>query len=283
MSGWPAVLLFAAIAGVAGLVGVWLMWRHETVARRWTGELVTFASGLLVAGSLLHLMRRADQMVGGGPTMAWALAAFIVIYVAENHFFPHPHARTGEGETDAEPPSAHGLPRRDPADGSAPDLARGSAPDLARAAPFGLAAVFGLGIHSVLDGVAVGAGFSASFLTGSIIVSLVVAHKLPVGIASMGVLYHGGLDKRAAARYSSVVALLTPFAVVISYAALRDASTALIGALVAAAGGTFLYVGAADLLPEGQASGRGRNTLVFLLGVAVMVAALALAPHEAAP
>ena len=43
------------------------------------------------------------------------------------------------------------------------------------------------------------------------------------------------------------------------------------GIFLAASGGTFLYVGAADLLPEGQASGRRRNTLAFLLGVAVMI------------
>jgi zinc transporter ZupT len=148
--------------------------------------------------------------------------------------------------------------------------------------PFGAAAVFGLGLHALLDGVAVGAGFSTSFLTGSVIVSLVVAHKLPVGIASMGVLYHGGLERALAVRYSAVVALLTPVAVVVSFAVLRDSSASLLGAVVAAAGGTFLYVGAADLLPEGQASGRKRNTVAFILGVIVMVAALALAPHDGA-
>jgi zinc and cadmium transporter len=242
-AGWPAVCLFALVAGGAGLLGVWLMYRHEPWARAHTAELITFASGLLVAGSLLYLLAEASGMVGTAAAMGWALAAFVVLYVAENHFLPHPHTRDEHPE--------HG----------------GSA---------GIAVILGLALHSILDGVAVGAGFSADVVTGGVIVSLVVAHKLPVGIASMGALYHSGEATARAARYSVLVALLTPAAVILSYALLRGASAPVLGAVVAAAGGSFLYVGAADLLPEGQATGLRRNTLIFLLGVAVIVALLAL-------
>ncbi len=249
---WTAVVLFALVAGGAGLVGVWLMYRHEAWARRHTGELITFASGLLVAGSLLYLLQEATDKVGPTAAMGWALAAFVALYVAENHFLPHPHARD-------EHPHA-----RDQHD------------DRHRQVAVGRSAVLGLALHAVLDGVAVGAGFSASFVTGGVIVSLVVSHKLPVGIASMSALYHSGEPAGPAVRYSSLVALLTPVAVLVSYALFRGASEPLLGAVVAAAGGSFLYVGAADLLPEGQASGLRRNTLLFLLGVAVIVLLLTL-------
>jgi len=249
---WSTVILFALLSGVAGLTGVWLMARHETWARRHTSELITFASGLLVAGSLLHLLTRAGEMAGPTMAMTWALVAFVVLYVSENHFLPHPHARTEEecGHHHAHSPQGYGW-----------------------------TAIAGLALHSVLDGGAVGAGFSESTLTGSVIVALVISHKLPVGIASMGVLYHGGAERARAVRASVSVALVTPVAVIASYAVLQSASSAVIGSIVAAAGGSFLYVGAADLLPEGQASAPGRNTLAFVLGLAVMVAALLLAPH----
>lgn len=261
MHGWTAVILFAAISGVAGLAGVWLMWRHEALARRHTPELITFASGLLVAGSLLHLLPRAGEIVGGQAAMAWALAAFVALYIAENHFLPHPHARTDE-------------------DGHARKGSEGEAAHLHETEGFGWAAVAGLALHGVLDGIAVGAGFSTSLLTGGIIVSLVVSHKLPVGIATMGVLYHGGEERGRAVRYSAAVAMITPVAVLGSYGLLRDAGGGVLGALVAAAGGSFLYVGAADLLPEGQATGRRRTTLAFLLGLALILVALLLLPHE---
>lgn len=255
MPQWPAVTLFALLAGGSGLAGVWLMARHEAWARNHTSELITFASGLLVAGSLLHLLTRAGEMAGASNTMIWALVAFVVLYVSENHFLPHPHARM---EEDCGHHHAHN-------------------PD-----GYGWTAIAGLGLHSVLDGVAVGAGFSESYLTGSVIVALVVSHKLPVGIATMGVLYHGGAERDQAVRASVGVALITPVAVLASYAVLQNASTQVIGSIVAAAGGSFLYVGAADLLPEGQASAPGKNTLAFVLGLAVMVIVLLLVPHEVA-
>lgn len=253
MSAWLAVLAFAVVAGAAGLTGVWLMSRHETWARRHTPELITFASGLLVAGSLLHLLARAGEMAGELTALTWALVAFVVLYVSENHFLPHPHARVEEdcGHLHAHSPEG-----------------------------FGWVSIAGLGLHAALDGVAVGAGFSASYATGSVIVALVVSHKLPVGIASMGVLYHGGVERSRAVRYSAAVALVTPVTVLASYGFLRGAGTELLGIFVAAAGGSFLYVGAADLLPEGQASAPGRNTFAFLLGVAVMVVVLFIVPHD---
>jgi len=252
MTVWPAVILFAILAGASGLIGVWLMARHEAWARRHTAELITFASGLLVAGSLLHLLTRAGEMAGTPTAMSWALVAFVALYVSENHFLPHGHARVEEdcGHLHAHSPDGYGW-----------------------------TAIAGLGLHSLLEGVAVGAGFSESTLTGGVIVALVVAHKLPVGIASMGVLYHGGAEQSQAVRASVSVALVTPIAVIASFALLENASTVVIGSIVAAAGGSFLYVGAADLLPEGQASAPGRNTFAFLLGLAVMVAALFLVPH----
>lgn len=261
MGGWTAVILFAAISGAAGLVGVWLMWSHEALARRHTSELITFASGVLVGGSLLHLLPHAGEAVGARVAMAWALAAFVALYVAENHFLPHPHARTEEED--------------------GPGHAHGAAGHRHETEGFGWAAVAGLALHGVLDGIAVGAGFSASLLTGGIIVSLVVSHKLPVGIATMGVLYHGGTERVRAARYSVAVAMITPVAVLASYGLLRDAGHGLLGPLIAAAGGSFLYVGAADLLPEGQATGRRRTTLAFLLGLGLILAALRLLPHDA--
>jgi len=249
MPTWPAVVLFAAIAGAASLIGVWLMWGHQTWARRHTPELITFASGLLVAGSLLHLFTRSGDMIGSGKSMAWGLAAFILLYIAENHFLPHPHARAEGDEGEAH----HDHPEH-----------------------VGWVAILGLALHSLMDGLAVGAGFSASLLTGGVILALVVSHKLPVGIATMSVLYHGGMERREAVRYAIAVALVTPVAVLVSFGALRDAGPSLLGIFLAAAGGSFLYVGAADLLPEGQASGRRRNTAAFLLGVVVMILGLML-------
>ena len=113
---------------------------------------------------------------------------------------------------------------------------------------------------------------------GSVTAILVVVHKLPVGIAAMSALYHSGVPGRRAAWITAALASVTPAAVIVSYFAFRGVSESVLGILLALAGGSFLYVGAADLLPEGQARGRAANTLMFLLG-AIVMAAIKLAAH----
>jgi zinc and cadmium transporter len=238
-----AVLFYATLTGAGMMAGAWLMRRYEAWAVRHTGEFIAFSAGLLVAGALLHLLDRAAELAGAGAALGWTLASFLALYVAEAHVVPHTHERA-------------------PVAGST-----------ARLRPhLGPTVVAGLGLHSVLDGISVGAGFSAAPLVGWVALVLVVAHKLPVGIASMAALYASGVPGRTAAWTTTALALITPVAVVLSFWLVPGVRPATLGALLALAGGTFLYVGAADLLPEGEARGRVANTVLFLLGAGVMAA-----------
>ncbi len=238
-----AALGFAALTGVGMLVGVWAVRRFERWAIEHTGELIAFASGLLVSGALIHLISRSAELSGSG-AFGWALASFLLLYIVEAHFIPHVHAR---GESIIEEPTH-------------------------RRASIGPLVVAGLGVHSIVDGLAVGAGLSVGTVIGSITLVLVMVHKIPVGIASMSALYHSGVPGRRAVWISSGLAMITPLTVTLSYVVFRGVSDDVLGILLALAGGSFLYVGAADLLPEGQARGRPVNTLMFILGIAVMVA-----------
>ncbi|NIN71203.1 MAG: ZIP family metal transporter [Gemmatimonadetes bacterium] len=241
-----AAIGFALLTALGMLVGVWTVRRFEPWAVRHTAELIAFAAGLLVCGALLHLLPRAAHLVGAEIGLVWALVAFIVFYLVEAHFIPHVHAR-GESPLE-EHPHDH---------------------DLQAVGPL---VVVGLAIHSIVDGVSIGAGLTAGALIGSVTAMLVIAHKLPVGIAAMSALYHSGVPGQRAALVTTALAMVTPLAVLVSYFTFRGISAELLGILLSLAGGSFLYIGAADLLPEGQAHGRPTNTLMFLLGALVMVA-----------
>ncbi len=236
--------LFAVVTGLGMLAGVWVIRRFESWAVRHTAELIAFAAGLLVSGALLHLLPSSLELVGSAAALSWTLVAFLAFYLLEAHFVPHVHAR-GESPLEEDQGGAHH--------------------------PIGPMVVIGLGIHSVVDGLSVGAGLSAGALLGSVTALLVVVHKMPVGIAAMSALYHSGVPGRRAAWITMGLALVTPVAVVVSYLTFREVPGNILGILLALAGGSFLYVGGADLLPEGQARGRPINTLMFVLGTALMV------------
>lgn len=244
-------VLFAIVTGLGMLVGVWLMRRFEAWAIRHTAELIAFAAGLLVSGALLHLVGRSVELIGGEGALAWTLGSFLFFYLAEAHFVPHVHARGDAVVEDLQHPH-HGRPVD-------PDHR------------VGIMVLAGLAMHSIVDGLSVGAGLAAGAMLGSVTALLVVVHKLPVGIAAMSALYHSGTPGRRAAVISAGLALITPVAVVVSYVSFRTVSSGVLGILLALAGGSFLYVGAADLLPEGQARGRVANTATFMFGVLVMI------------
>ncbi len=239
-----AALLFALVTGLGMLAGVWVIRRFEAWAIRHTAELIAFAAGLLVSGALLHLVPSSVDLLGSSAALTWTLVAFLAFYLLEAHFVPHVHAR---GEVPIE--ERHSGRHR-------------------QLAPL---VVIGLGFHSVVDGVSVGAGLSAGALLGSVAALLVVVHKMPVGIAVMSTLYHSGVPGRRAAGITSLLALVTPAAVVLSYLTFRSVPGHILGVLLGLAAGSFLYVGGADLLPEGQARGRPINTLMFGLGTALMM------------
>ncbi len=246
-------LFFAAFTGLGMFAGSLIVRRFEPWAIRHTAELIAFAAGLLVAGALLHLIPGAVELLGADRGVGWTLAAFLAFYLLEAHFIPHVHAR---GEQPIEDHHEHDH----------------------HAAHVGPLVVMGLAVHSLVDGLSVGASLSAGAVLGSVAALLVVVHKMPVGIAAMSALFHSGVAGGRAMWITATLASVTPVAVILSYLTLRDVPSETLGILLAIAGGSFLYVGAADLLPEGQARGRPTNTFMFLAGAAVMVA-VKLAVH----
>jgi len=126
----------------------------------------------------------------------------------------------------------------------------------------------GLAVHSFLDGVAIGVGFQANFGVGLLIALGVISHDLSDGLNTVTVvLAHGNPLQRATFwlaidMFMPVLgALLTlPF----------NLQAGLLPWLLAFFAGSFLYIGASDLLPE------AREHDSPLVGVATAVGMLAI-------
>jgi zinc transporter, ZIP family len=126
----------------------------------------------------------------------------------------------------------------------------------------------GLALHSFLDGVAIGVGFQASFGIGLLIAMGVIAHDLSDGLNTVTVvLAHGNPLRRAI--FWLGIDMLTP---VLGAAAtlLFNLRAGLLPWLLAFFAGSFLYIGASDLLPE------AREHDSPLVGVATAVGMLAI-------
>ncbi len=115
---------------------------------------------------------------------------------------------------------------------------------------FGIIAAAGLSVHSFLDGFAIGVGFQTNFRLGLLISLAVIAHDFSDGLNTVTVvLAHGNAIDRAV-RWLLVDAL-APMVGALTALLLRFGET-LLPWLLAFFAGSFLYIGASDLLPEAR-------------------------------
>jgi ZIP family zinc transporter len=130
-----------------------------------------------------------------------------------------------------------------------------------------------LSFHSFLDGIAIGVAFHVSTAVGAVVAAAVLAHDFSDGINTVSmILRHGG--ERARALKWLAVDALAPVAGVLATFVVPIPETA-IAPILAAFCGFFLYIGAADLLPESHHRHPTRWTsLATVLGMAVIWAAV---------
>ena len=133
-----------------------------------------------------------------------------------------------------------------------------------------------LAAHSFLDGIAIGVGFQASAAIGLVVTAAVLTHDFSDGINTVNVVLRSGASWRGALRWLFVDA---------SAPVLGAASTLLfripestLGLVLAVFVGTFLYLGASDLIPESHhRHPRVLTTCMTLLGAIVLYVVVNLA------
>jgi zinc transporter ZupT len=120
----------------------------------------------------------------------------------------------------------------------------------------GLWGATGLGVHSLLDGVAIGEGFHAGAAVGWIVAFAVVTHKFADGVSTVGILMSTGRSVRIVNTMLGVTAL-APLAG-LGVQALVPLPISLLAVVLGWFSGVFLYLGAAALIPAAHAASRSR-------------------------
>jgi zinc transporter ZupT len=126
----------------------------------------------------------------------------------------------------------------------------------------------GLAFHSFLDGVAIGVGFQTSVQMGLLIAFGIIAHDFSDGLNTVTVvLAHGNSTRRAV--FWLLIDMLTPVLGAAS-TLMFNLRAGFLPPLLAFFAGSFLYIGASDLLPE------AREHDSPLVGVATCLGMLAI-------
>jgi ZIP family zinc transporter len=133
----------------------------------------------------------------------------------------------------------------------------------------GLWGTTGIGVHSLLDGVAIGEAFDASAGVGWAVALAVIVHKFADGVSAVGILMSTGQDDRLAKTTLLLVALAPLVGLTLQHVVSLPLSALAI--VLGWFAGVFLYLGAAALIPAAHAASRSRYLpLATLSGVALV-------------
>lgn len=224
------ILISGLLAGLATVAGAYLFRIFDHKIRRHTIYLVSFAAGLLLANAFLHLLPESQALNSYWPF--FVLIAIAIFYFLEQAFIIH--------SCQEEHCEAHTV---------------------------GIMSILGLGFHSLIDGLAIGLSFEINFSVGLIATLAIIFHKFAEGGCTYSLLvYDKSLNKRALL-FSWLVALATPIGAILAFIFLRQASNNFLGALLALAAGTFIYIASSDLLPATHKKSNWLNILLFFLGL----------------
>ncbi len=227
--------LFLLFIFVITFLGGWL-----PTVRTWSKStfkmIISFCAGVLLGAVFFHILPESAPVLGdnlGYPIMV----GFLLIFLLVKFIMVHP---CEEGDCDYH--------------------------------TVGMAAYVGIGIHSVLDGVAIGAG---SLMNMSLVIILAVTiHKFPAALALSSMLVKGSEYSRGKILVSMFIfALATPLGAIFALALLKSMDEVMVAVALGVSAGTFLFISISDLLPtvyEEHEKGF-KNLLSFCLGIFVMI------------
>lgn len=211
------------------LVGGFLPLMKE-LSQKTLALFLSFSAGVLLGTVFFHMIPEAGKFLGDGLGLA-VLGGFLLIFAMERFVFVH---ACEERDCDIH--------------------------------QMGIPAFLGISLHSLLDGIALGAGLLIPQL-GPVVLLAVIIHKMPDGISISSILLSAGWKRRTVGTLNLLFSLTTPLGALIAYFFLSTFTAEAVAVAIGISAGTFLAIATADILPQvHRIEQRNPMTLLFLLG-----------------
>jgi len=282
------LILYSGLIIVSSLLGGYApRWIKLTHSRMQIA--LSFVSGVLLGIGVLHLIPHAFFALGSiDQTMLLVLAGFLATFFLQRIFHFHTHEVYDPAEQPAPSPALPIVQIHDHDHAGHPQHEHGPNCDHGHdhALPSGrwtwVGVFFGLTMHSIIDGLALGANVRAETVShhGTIIAGLgyflaVVLHKPFDSLSIVSLMHMAGWSTRAIALVNMLYAVIAPLGILLFYFGINQLagdSGLWLGGTMAFAAGACICISASDLLPELQFHSHDRlklsAALVLGLGLA---------------
>ena len=276
------VLYCTAIAGfslVGGLLPNWVKMTHTR-----TQVIMSFVSGLMLGVAFYHLLPHSVAMLGGGGStdtaVRWLMLGLITMLLLLRLFHFHQHDFSREEEDLHDHHDGH-------------DHHSHHAHDKAKPGPVNsmswLGIALGLGVHTLIDGLALGAVMQGEIADGAMglvgvgVFLAILLHKPLDALSITTVMAAGGWSRRSIAISNLLFALMCPLGALLFFFGVDFVGNSrdyLVAAALAFSAGAFICIALSGLLPEVHfhSHDRAKLTVAFLLGIGLAFAIGALEP-----
>lgn len=244
MSTLEYIVFFTLIGSIGALIGGIALLTKEKAVRRVSHFFASFAAGTLLGAAFFDLLPEATHEAEetGSDVFLWALIGILLFFLVERfiHWFHHhgeSHDSTQESKTTV---------------------------------PLIIASDT---IHNFVDGIVIAATFLVSIPLGIVTTFAVAAHEIPQEIGDFGLMLHKGLKKRNIILVNIVSALAALIGALITYW-VGNIFDFYIPIFLALTAGFFIYIAAADIIPEIHHEKRVKHAfievLLLIIGVFTM-------------
>ncbi|HLL60136.1 MAG TPA: ZIP family metal transporter [Candidatus Nitrosocosmicus sp.] len=238
------IILFTLIGSLFSLIGGLLLLIYKSWNESFSIKLVSFAAGVLLTTAFFDLLPEALEESNNNPNIFGIIFLVIIafFFLERSFFFFHHHHEDDDHH--------HGME------------------------PSVKLLLLGDTVHNFIDGIVIAASFLVSIPLGILTSLAVAAHEIPQEIADFSIMKSKGLKNSQAIKFNVFSALAALLGAVLTY--LFAASIeGYIWILLAAAGGMFIYISTADLIPElHHAYKKNRSisqSMFFILGIVVTI------------
>lgn len=239
MNEFTYALVSVVLVSLISLIGVFTISLKQEFINKIILILVAFATGSMLGAAFFDILPEAVEL-GDGNVFTYVFFGIIIFFVVERYIhWRHCHIR--ECEKHYHPVTYLNL--------------------------------IGDALHNFIDGSLIAAGFLASVPLGIVTTFAIAAHEIPQEIGDFAILVNGGFSRSKALIFNFISSLAAVLGAITTFFFVRDIE-GLIPVILAVAGGGFIYIAMADLIPEIHKETRKENIVIqsvaLILGAAII-------------
>jgi len=240
------ILASTFLVSLVSFVGALILYLSDKFLNKILVVLISLSAGALMGDAFFHLIPESLKLIGFDERLIlfsflYVVLGFCMLFILEQFIQWHHHHSVEHPEIK----------------------------------PFSYLILVSDGLHNFIDGLIIAASFGVNVSVGVATTIAVMAHEIPQELGDFGILIYAGFKKGKALFLNFLSAVSAVLGGIVGFFILEKIDSSIVFLLPIAAG-SFIYIAAADLVPELKAKTSVRDSLlsfiIFLFGIGLMLA-----------